>query len=102
MDPHDLLAELCRRHGLERAEHIDLLPLAERAVVGPLEDRERLLVLLGEALALRARKERGVLPAAASVDEGLLLAVARALHGWAAEDGPLQFRGDGNPETAGD
>jgi hypothetical protein len=97
MDPQELLAGLCRRHGLDPQEQADLLPLAERAVLGPPEDREKLMVLLGEALRLRSDRSRRPRTAGRTLDEGLLLAVARALHGWATSergDGPTKYARD--------
>ncbi len=82
MDPHQLLQELCRRHGLQAGEHRDLLPLAEKAAGQPEPVRDRLLELIGEALRLRAERELAPRRSFAGPEQELLVDVARALHGW--------------------
>lgn len=89
MDPQELLQDLCRRHGLDPGEHADLLPLTERAAEAPLDERQRLLGLVFEALRLRASRAGRAPELERAIEEGLLLAVARALHGWSPEQGPL-------------
>ncbi len=89
MDPQQLLQELCRRVGLDADGQADLLPLTERAAQAPPDERRRLLALVLEALLLRAGRGARAPEGERALEEGLLLAVARALHGWSPEGGPL-------------
>lgn len=89
MDPQQLLQELCRRVGLDANEHADLLPLTERAVKAPPDERQRLLGLILDALLLRSGRGARAPHSESALEQGLLLAVARALHGWSPDGGPL-------------
>lgn len=102
MDPRKWLERLCHRHGLSADQHADLLPLAEKAASGPPEARQGLLALIAEALALRAARGLAGGGGRATLDESLLLEVARALHGWLPAPGLPGSEGpDAEPEAEG-
>jgi hypothetical protein len=57
MDATRLLERLCARHGLSLDEGRPLLPIVERALVSPLDVRDRILQLIESNLARAAGGE---------------------------------------------
>lgn len=84
MDATRLLERLCARHGLSLRDAQGLLPLVERALVSPLDVRERILCLIEANLARKAEGEGEASLEALErdLDEEVLRAVAHTLHHW--------------------
>lgn len=84
MDAERLLNRMCRRRGLAASRASELLPLVERAVTSSPRVRRKLLSLIDRNLARRS--EGDPLATLESVeqelDEEVLVAVARRVHGW--------------------
>ena len=96
MDATRLLERLCARHGLALDEARCLLPLVERALVSPLDVRDRILHLIETNLARRAggEGEATLGQLERDLDEEVLRAVALTLHGWEPSKRVREF-GDG-------
>jgi hypothetical protein len=94
MDPEQLLAELCRRHGVPPERGARLLPLVRWALEAAEPVRERILGVVEETLASRALGEESP-SALAAANRSLLLAVARVLHDWTPSEGLLGMSGEG-------
>ena len=86
MTPENLLRSMCERHGLPADYGQRLLPLVRRAMEAPDEVRERILALVDGNLANRAQGEADEDEVARDLDEDILLAVARVLHGWSPSE----------------
>jgi len=97
MDANRLLERLCARHGLPVDEARGLLPLVERALVSPLDVRERILCLIEANLARRAggQGEATIDQLERDLDEEVLRAVATTLHGWVPSRRTLEYGAGG-------
>jgi len=75
---------MCARHGLSSEGAVRLLPLIQRALSSPSQVRDRILTLVENNLALRAKgSPLGATEAMhADLDDEILLSVARILHAW--------------------
>jgi hypothetical protein len=84
MDATRLLERLCARHGLSVDEARGLLPLVERALVSPIDVRDRILCLIETNLARKAggQGEATIEQLERDLDEEVLRAVALTLHSW--------------------
>jgi hypothetical protein len=78
LDPEEILAGLCRRHGLDPRDGRDLLPLVRHALAARESVRRQALRLVDQTLARQA--VQGGKPVAG--DQRLLTLVARMLHDW--------------------
>ena len=104
MDANRLLEHLCARHGLSLADAQGLLPLVERALTSPKEVRERILSLVEANLAKKAggSGEATLDQLERDLDEEVLRAVAKTLHGWEPSPRVREFgapgaEGEGGP-----
>ena len=86
---------MCERHGLPYARAARLLPLIERALVSPTRQRDRLLLLVENNLARKARRQppASLEPAFDDLDAEVLVSVARVLHAWTPPRDLLDLRG---------
>jgi len=84
MDPRRLLRRMCRRHGLAFERAKSLLPIVQRALEASDGVRDRLLLMVDTTLAERSpRKGRqDLLALRRDLDEEVLMAVSKVLHGW--------------------
>ena len=75
---------MCRRHGLEFDRAASLLPIIRRALEASDGVRDRLLLMVDTSLAGRARRAGTQDPQGLErdVDEEVLMAVSKVLHGW--------------------
>jgi hypothetical protein len=101
MTPENLLRSMCERHGLPAEYGQRLLPLVRRAMEAPDEVRDRLLALVDGNLADHAQSgpsdaedadgaQREV-EIQRDIDEDVLIAVARVLHGWSPSEPLFDF-----------
>ena len=87
MSPRKKLDQLCRRHGLPRAQAASLMPLVERALSARSPElKQSLLDVVENSLARRALEARRKLDLEKTRDYRYLTAVARVLHGWEPTD----------------
>ncbi len=76
---------MCRRHGLEFDRAASLLPIIRRALEASDGVRDRLLLMVDTSLAERAgaagtkKNPQGL---ERDVDDEVLMAVSKVLHGW--------------------
>jgi hypothetical protein len=84
MDATRLLERLCARHGIPLEDARGLLPMVERALLSPLDVRDRILCLIETNLARKAGGggEATLDQLERDLDEEVLRAVASTLHGW--------------------
>ena len=75
---------MCKRHGLKSSVALRLLPLIKRALSSPSKVRDRILTLVENNLALRAKGSAlGTTEALFhDLDDEILLSVSRILHVW--------------------
>jgi hypothetical protein len=90
MDPRRLLDRMCKRHGLQASSAKRLLPLIKRALGSPAKARDRILRLVENNLALRAKQSAFEAPDALyqDLDDEILLSVGNILHAWNPQ-GPI-------------
>ncbi|MEM6671375.1 MAG: hypothetical protein AAF726_00945 [Planctomycetota bacterium] len=84
MDAYKLLARMCERHQLDADRAKDLVPLVQRALISPNEVRSRILTMIDDVLSRRSNGDATATLAALEedLDEEVLLAVAKKVHGW--------------------
>ncbi len=84
MDAQALFARLCSRHSLDPFLLSEYVPLVERALSSPDSVRERILRLVENSLSRRAGGDPSATFEAleSDLDDEILQAVARRLHGW--------------------
>lgn len=75
---------MCRRHGLEFQRASSLLPIVQRALEASDGVRDRLLLMVDTSLAKRAPGSSTQDPEGLKrdIDEEVLMAVSKVLHGW--------------------
>ncbi len=75
---------MCQRHGLPIRSVTELAPLVERALVSPQDVRGRILEMIDDNLARRAGGDTTADNESLErdLDDEVLLAVAKKLHGW--------------------
>lgn len=82
MNAENLLRAMCERHGLSPESGARLLPLVRRALEAPHDVRDRILRLVDDNLKGSATGELEPKKLWRDLDEEVLIAVARVLHGW--------------------
>lgn len=82
MTPEALLQAMCKRHGLSPDSGESLLPLVKKAVESPPEIRNRILFLVDRNLASKAKGVADEKRLWNELDNDVLVAVAKVLHGW--------------------
>ena len=82
MNPQNLLQAMCKRHGIPTKTGERLLPLIRKALEAPAEVRNRILFLVDRNLAEKAKGIESEKRLWNELDQDVLVAVARVLHGW--------------------
>jgi hypothetical protein len=82
MNAENLLRAMCERHGLSPESGARLLPLVRRALEAPNDVRDRILRLVDDNLKGSAPGHVEPDKLWRDIDDEVLIAVARVLHGW--------------------
>lgn len=103
MDADRLLTRLCERHGLDPTPLREYIPLVRRALSSPPGVRKRILAMVEDSLTRLAGGDATATLESLEVDldEEVLDAVAKRLHGWSPKWNPATFGKGPNDDPMG-